>query len=169
MSQSNMDNRLSAADYDVDRVTERSYAVVLRSYCVFHGIEVDSCSAIDFTDTKVAVFLKDAGIRRLYSRSTEKTYCAALGAAFLRFGVTGFRAEPSQWPITQKVLMVSITYSFLCKIFFMIIFIRILGAIGSDVHWFLSRRRSLARNASMQSCVWTLNPAWISNLLLLLS
>ena len=87
-----MDTRLSAADYDVDRVisecitgnsvaTERSYAVVLRSYCVFHGIEVDSCSAIDFTDTKVAVFLKDAGIRRLYSRSTEKTYCAALGAA----------------------------------------------------------------------------------------
>ena len=62
-----MENRLSAADYDVDRgisecitgnsvATERSYAVVLRSYCVFHGIEVDSCFAIDFTDTKVAVY-----------------------------------------------------------------------------------------------------------------
>ena len=58
-------------------------------------------------------FLKDAGIRRSYSRSTDKTYCAALGAAFLRFGVTGFRAEPSLWPITQKVLMVSSIYSFL--------------------------------------------------------
>ena len=126
MSQSNVENRLSAADYDVDRAiaeritagnsvaTERSYAVVLRTYCVFHGLDVDSCSAIDFLDTKVAVFLKDAGIRRSYSRSTmEKTYCAALGAAFLRFGVTGFRAEPSLWPITQKVLMVSSIYSFL--------------------------------------------------------
>ena len=50
-----MENRLSAAEYDVERViaecitcnsvaTERSYAVVLRSYCVFHGLEVDSCS-----------------------------------------------------------------------------------------------------------------------------
>ena len=102
-----MDNRLSAADYDVDRVTERSYAVVLRSYCVFHGIEVDSCSAIDFTDTKVAVFLKDAGIRRLYSRSTEKTYCATLGAAFLRFGVTGFRAEPNPAWISNLLLLLS--------------------------------------------------------------
>ena len=55
MSQSNMENRLSAAEGDVERViaecvtcyrvaTERSYAAVLRSYCVFHGLEVDSCS-----------------------------------------------------------------------------------------------------------------------------
>ena len=73
MSQFTMENRLSAADYDVDRViaecitgnsvaTVRSYAIVLRNYCVFHGHEVDSCSASDFSDTKVAVFLKDAGI-----------------------------------------------------------------------------------------------------------
>ena len=75
MSQSNTENRLSAANYDVDRViaecitgnsvaTERSYAVVLRSNCVFHGLEDDTCSAIDFSETKVAVSLKDAGIRR---------------------------------------------------------------------------------------------------------
>ena len=128
MSQSNTEDRLPAAHYDVDRViaecitgnsvaTERSYAVVLRSYCVFHGLEDDTCSAIDFSETKVAVFLKDAGIRRSYSRSTEKTYCAAVGAAFLRFDATGFRAEPSQWPITQKVLMVSFTYSFSVRFF----------------------------------------------------
>ena len=121
MSQFTMENRLSAADYDMDRViaecitgnsvaTERSYAVVLRSYCVFHGHEVDSCSDTDFSDTKKAVFLSDASTRRSYSRSTEKTYCAALEVAFLRFGITGFRAEPSQWPITHQVLMMSFTY-----------------------------------------------------------
>ena len=117
-----MESRLSAADYDVNRViaecitgksgaTERSYAVVLRSYCVFYGRKLHSCSATDFSDTGVAVFLKDAGIRRSSSRGIglEKTYCAALGAAFSRFGITGIRAEPSQWPITHKVLMVSST------------------------------------------------------------
>ena len=41
---------------------------------------------------------------------------------------------------------------FFWKIFFMVIFIRIVGAIGSDVHWFFSRRTSLARNPSMQFC-----------------
>ena len=57
---------------------------------------------------------------------------------------------------------------FLFKILLMVVFIRILGATGSVVPWFVRRLRSSARNASMLFCVWTLNRASIYNLLQLL-
>ena len=55
------ESRLSAADYDVDRdiaelvtgnsaATERSYACVLRNYCIFNNSDYDSLSGSDFDD-----------------------------------------------------------------------------------------------------------------------
>ena len=128
------ESRLTAADYDVDRViaelvtgnsaaTEKSYACVLRNYCIFNNTDYDNLSASDFDDSKVAIFLKDGGVRRLYSRSTEKTYCAALGSAFLKYGIGGCREFPLRWPLTNKVLQVYklqfllLRYSLICCIF----------------------------------------------------
>ena len=64
-------------------VTERCYSVVLHLYHFFHGHDPDMCFWARFSDSKVVVFMKYAGIGRLSP--------PMLGAAFLRLVIINSR------------------------------------------------------------------------------
>ena len=114
--------------------TDSSYRLVIHRFAQFQSLLYPSLCRENFSDSKVALFFHDVGVRSQYHISSEKTCCAALKSQFQSICLPNFRSFPDQYwrrrcpkdylrgnlfgtdgakyPLIKRVLQVS-----LCKLF----------------------------------------------------
>ena len=146
-----------ATDYDLNEVmlmnmtgnlprTDNSYRLVIQRFADFHGLLFSSLNREDFTDSNVALFLHDAGVRSSHHVSCEKTYCAALRLQFQSLELPNFRSFPDKYPLITRVLQVGSGYIIVISLILLTIIFtirRLLEVAGKSIRCFLGKPRNI--------------------------